>query len=372
LENLNIAFVHFWTLRLPRGVETLTLSLANALARQGHSVSILCARRMREPLVAPLPQVRVQEFPTFRYFEAATIVPFYAQALLRGRYDVVVTFFADFGEGRAFQWVAPFIKFKHVLYLTFPVESAPHRYDAYKKFGWDKRADVLLADAAYTARTGAEFFGRPVQVLPSGTDPARFMPDAKKRAEGRARFGFGADQVVLLNVAALEKRKGAWRVIEALPQLRAQCPNVRYLVMGGGPELEPLQARAEALGVSDVVVFGGTTNDLLPIYNAADIFVLLSDAEAGSIAVLEAMACGLPVVASASGGFDEVVTLETGCLVERDDGATVTGALGALAAAPEQRTEMGRAGRQRILKRFSWGSIAADFVQSVGDVQRNS
>jgi glycosyltransferase involved in cell wall biosynthesis len=64
---VKIAFLHFWTLRLPRGVETLTLSLANALAAQEHAVAILCAKRTREPLVKPAANVRVREFPTFRY-----------------------------------------------------------------------------------------------------------------------------------------------------------------------------------------------------------------------------------------------------------------------------------------------------------------
>ena len=355
---MNIAFLHFWTLRLPRGVETLTLSLANALAVQGQDVSILCARRTREPLIAPHPQVRVHEFPTFRYFETTTIVPFYAWALVRGHYDAVITFFADFGEGRAFQLSAPFTRFQHVLYLTFPYESAPHRYQAYKQFGWDKRADLVLADAAYTARTGQEFFGRSVQVLPSGTDPARFNPDATKRSEGRAQFGLVADDLVILNVAALERRKGAWRVLEALPQVRAACPRVRYLVMGEGAERANLEQRAVELGVRDAIVFGGTTNDLTPVYNAADIFVLLSDAEAGSIALLEAMASGLSVIVSDTPGMREIVDDGCGRYVALDDTSALAQSVLALAKDVELRQTLGMNGRERIKREYSWATLA--------------
>lgn len=357
--------MHFWTLRLPRGVETLTLSMANALASQGHDISILCAKRTREPLVAPLPQVCAHEFPTFRYFEATTIVPFYAQALMRERHDVVVTFFADFGEGRALQLAAPFVKPRHVLYLTFPYASAPHRYHAYKKFGWDKRADVLLADAAYTAADGEKFFGRPVSVLPSGTDPSRFKPDVTRRAATRARLGFQLDDVVLLNVSALERRKGTWRVIEALPQIRAHCPRARYLVMGEGPERAKLEQRAQELGLCDAVVFGGTTNDLTPIYNAADIFVMLSDEEAGSLALLEAMASGLPTIVSDTGGFDEVVSSNSGRKVSAESAAEFTKVVFELVLDKNLRAEMGGFARRKVIEDFSWRQIATNLVANL-------
>ncbi len=362
---MKIAFLHFWTLRLPRGVETLTLSLANALTAQGHDVSILCAKRTREPLVAPTPNVRVHEFPTFRYYETKTIVPFYAWALAQGRYDVVVTFFADFGEGRAFQMATPFTKFKHVLYLTFPYPSAPHRYHAYKKFGWDKRADILLADAAYTAADGSKFFGRPVSVLPSGTDPERFKPDAEKRAAMRARLGFGENDVVLLNVSALERRKGTWRVVEALPEIRAQCPHVRYLIMGEGPERDNLERRAIELGVRDVVLFGGTTNDLTGYYNASDIFVMLSDGEAGSVALLEAMASGLPAVVSDTGGFAETVNTSCGVRVDISSTPTVIALLQRLVCDANERATLGRRASEVVREKFAWDGLVARFQQLV-------
>lgn len=360
---MKIALLHFWTLRLPRGVETLTQSLGNALAEQGHTVTLICAQGTRKPPVEPSPRVRVKAFPTFRYHEATTIIPFYAQELVRGQYDVIVAFFADFGEGRALQLAKRYVHSRLMLYLTFPYESAPHRYAAYKRFGWDKRADVVLADAAYTAERGAEFLGRPVVVLPSGTDPERFRPDPSKRAAVRARFGFGERDTVLLNVSALERRKGTWRVVEALPAVLEQSPNMRYLIMGEGTERETLERRVGELGIGAAVRFAGTTSDLTGIYNAADIFVMLSDEEAGSIALLEAMASGLPVVVSANGGFGEVVDTESGMLVERDDCAAVSHAIVTLARDADLRTGMGAHGRARILAEYSWGRLAQKFEE---------
>ena len=339
----------------------MTLSLANALAERDSDVSILTARRTRKPLVDPAPRVRVHEFPTFRYYEAKTIIPFYVAELVRGHYDIVVTFFADFGEGRALQLVAPFVKPSLVLYLTFPYESAPHRYHAYQQFGWHRRADLILADAKYTAERGAEFFHRPVSVLPSGTNPNRFKPDPQKRAAMRAKLGIAERAPVLLNVSALERRKGTWRAIEALPQIRARCPDVRYLIMGEGSERAGLEKRAVESGVRDAIIFGGTTADLPPCYNAADIFVMLSDGEAGSIACLEAMASGLPAVVSNTGGFDEVVNSSNGRIVDVNEFQNIADVMVELADNAELRMQLGMAGRTTIIENFSWERIAEKF-----------
>ena len=98
--------MHFWTLRLRRGVETMVLSLANELAKQGHDVSLLTARQTQAPMVEPSARVHLKQFPTFRYYEFVTIAPLYARDLARFRYDAVVVFFADFGEAAALRFAS--------------------------------------------------------------------------------------------------------------------------------------------------------------------------------------------------------------------------------------------------------------------------
>lgn len=359
---MKIAFVHFWTLRLRRGVETLVLSLANELAGQGHDVSILTARQTQSPMVEPSAQVHLKQFPTFRYYEFATIAPRYARDLVRSRYDAVIVFFADFGEATALRLAAPWTKHRLVLYLTFPVEAAPHRYEAYRRAGWGKRATRILADARYTAQRGEKFFHRPVDVLPSGTDPERFKPDEARRASTRRELGLSDDEVVLLNVAALEGRKGAWRMIETLPNVRAQTPNVRYLILGEGSQRKALERRVEELNLKESVIFAGTTSDLPRYYNAADIFVMLPDAEAGSVACLEAMASGLPVVVSNTGGFGEVVDESCGRMVDVHDTDMIVSTIATLARVRMQQRQMGEAGRRIVIEKFAWARIAERFA----------
>jgi glycosyltransferase involved in cell wall biosynthesis len=360
---MKIAFIHFWTLRMRRGVETMTVSLANELAKCGVEVSILTARQTQEPLVKSSNHVRVKQFPTFRFFEFTTIVPFYALNLAHEQYDVVVVFFADFGEGRALQLAARFTRPRLFLYLTFPYESAPHRYHAYERWGFGQRAEKILADAEFTARRGEEFFRRPVQVLPSGTDPDRFRPDAEKRAMTRLQLGLRDDDFVLLNVSALEERKGTWRVIEALPAMLAQCPNVRYLILGKGSEETHLRQRVAALGLESRVIFAGTTTDLAPYYSAADIFVMLPDAEAGSLACLEAMSSGLPIVVSRTGGFTEVMDESIGRIVDMNDSAATVHAVLELASDGALRKRLGVAGRATVIENFSWGRLAEQLLK---------
>lgn len=337
-----------------RGVETMVLSLSNELVERGVDVSILAARQTQTPLVTPAPQVKVKQFPTFRFFEFLTIAPMYAADLIREHYDIIIVFFAEFGEGQALRFAAPFARPRLMLYLTFPYEAAPHRYEAYARWKMGGRAAAILADAEYTARRGSEFFHRPVQVLPSGTDPQRFKPDAVRRKSLRAKLGYGGEDIVLLNVSALEARKGVWRVIEAMHEIYKAYPNVRYLILGEGSERRALEQRVRELGLESAILFAGTTDNLAPYYNAADIFVMLPEAEAGSIALLEAMSSSLPCIVSDTGGFGEVISPKNGRLANPGNGDEIVATILELASDPRLRESLGEAGRTTVIERYSW------------------
>lgn len=345
-----------------RGVETLVLSLSNELARQGIDVSILTPRQTQPPLVQLLPQVHLRQFPTFRYFESYTIVPFYVETLLREKYDWVVVFFADFGEGLALRLASPLVQPKMMLYLTFPYESAPHRYRAYLKWQWDRQATQILADAAYTAREAEALFRRKILTLPSATDPQRFQPNSVTRAMMRRQLGLSEDAVVLLNVAALERRKGIWRVLQILPQVVASCPQVRYLILGDGPQEKELRQQVVDLKLEAIVQWIGSVSELPKYYCAADIFVMLPDEEAGSIACLEAMASGLAVLVSASGGFDEVVSNDRGWRVDINNPEEIIAKLIALSDDVNLRRRLGHTARQAVIEEYSWESIASRMI----------
>jgi glycosyltransferase involved in cell wall biosynthesis len=365
---MRIAFWHFYTFRLFRGIETLVISLANALVERGVDVSLITATPTLQPLVKPDRRVQIYAYPTGRYYNHLTIAPFYAAHFLRHRYDSVVTFFADFGEAPTLRLLGSKLDLPLALYLCYPYSAVPHRYRSFQRLGWDRSARHVLADASWIAREAEDLFQRPVPVVPVGTDPARFQPDPSLRAAFRRKHGYRDDDIVLLNVSALEPRKGVRRSIQAMERLRDRAPNLRFFILGQGDDEPHLRGMVEAAGLSNRVIFGGVTAQLEAYYNMADIFVMLPDAEANSIAVHEAMSCGLPVVVSNSGGFAESVAATAGYLVPFEQPAEIDGALLRLATDPDRRRVMGAAARAHVIAHHSWDQVAARFLDCLVQV----
>ena len=170
------------------------------------------------------------------------------------------------------------------------------------------------------------------QVVGNGVDADRFTP--VPRNEARSRFGLPETAKVLITVGGLVERKGFHRVIACLPELLKSHPDLHYLVVGGpcpeGDMSQALKAQATALGVAERVHFLGSLppDELKWPLSAADVFVLSTRNEGWANVILEAMACGLPAVASDVGGNREVVCRpELGEIVPFDDQPALTLAL---------------------------------------------
>lgn len=153
--------------------------------------------------------------------------------------------------------------------------------------------------------------GDKILVVGNGVDTARFQRVDRRMA--RQRLGLAIDAPVLVSVGALVERKGFHRVLECLPALRQRFPGLRYLIVGGpGPEGDwtaRLRDSVRDLGLQDCVEFLGTVapEELKVPLSAADLFVLATRNEGWANVILEAMACGLPVVTTDVGGNAEVV-----------------------------------------------------------------
>jgi glycosyltransferase involved in cell wall biosynthesis len=155
-------------------------------------------------------------------------------------------------------------------------------------------------------------------------------------------------------VARLHRQKGLGDLLAAVAWVRERVPDVRLLLIGEGELRDELEAQARALGLSGAVIFAGIRTDVAEIVAALDIFVLPSLWEGTSNAVLEAMAAGLPIVATAVGGTPEVVVDGvTGLLVPPRDPSALAGALVTLLQDADLRHRMGRAGRERVKQYFS-------------------
>ncbi len=190
----------------------------------------------------------------------------------------------------------------------------------------------------------------PIDVIPNGIDVERFRP--LPRAPG--------DTVRVVTVARLIPRKAIHLLIEALAQLRNS--SWRLTIVGDGPERERLSILTEQKGIHERVEFSGDMDrrriaELLP---ECDLFVLPSLAEGMSNAALEAMACGLPVLLTETGGSDELVN-ENGTVVPCGDVEALRKALEHLLANREQWGEMGRRSRE-IAESLSWSATARRYI----------
>jgi glycosyltransferase involved in cell wall biosynthesis len=194
---------------------------------------------------------------------------------------------------------------------------------------------------------------RPERVitLHNGIDVARFASD--ERCAARAELGLAPEAPVLVTVAVQREPKGIQHMLAALRTVSLAAPRVRYLLVGDGPYRPVLQEEAERLGVSSRVIFAGARDDVSRMLAAADIFVLPSLTEALPTVLAEAMAAGLPVVATTVGGIPEMARHgETALLVPPADPAALAEAIRRLLANPRQAAAMGLAGRRRAADLF--------------------
>ncbi len=199
-----------------------------------------------------------------------------------------------------------------------------------------------------------------ISLVRSGVEVPAGLPGAAGRAAARARFGVG-DEVALGVVAALERRKGHDVLLRAIAGLGGQ-PSIRCLFCGDGSQRASLERLAHDLGIAAHVRFLGEQRQVADVLAALDLFVMPSRHEGLGVALLEAMAMALPVVASAVGGLPEAVDPgRTGLLVPAEDADALGAAVRELAGDLERARRMGLAGRERVAAEFSMEAMAVGY-----------
>jgi glycosyltransferase involved in cell wall biosynthesis len=170
----------------------------------------------------------------------------------------------------------------------------------------------------------------------------------------RRNWDFDNGIPVIGTVGRFVEPKGYPHLLDAMVRIQAHLPDVKVLLVGDGVLRRPMEEKAEALGLSDAVIFTGIRRDVPEILALLDVFVLPSLWEGLPIALLEAMAAGLPVVATRVGGVPEVVVDGvTGLLVPPRDPEALSEAILTLLQDPDLRQKMGQAGQDRVREYFS-------------------
>lgn len=221
---------------------------------------------------------------------------------------------------------------------------APHRW----------RLDMKIARATFVAcisnfaRAQAMNFSdqahwHKLKIVHCGVDPVRYRSAPKSRGKN------------LLFVGRLAAVKGVPVLFEALQNVLKTHPNVHLTLIGDGPERAELEAKSVRMGLAPALTFAGykSQDEVANALGAADVFVLPSFAEGVPVVLMEAMAAGLPVIATTVGGVGELVTHgESGLLVPPGDWRALANALCNLLADPERRADMGVVGAAKVAAEF--------------------
>lgn len=194
-----------------------------------------------------------------------------------------------------------------------------------------------------------------VDVVSNGVDTTHFVPRRVQRGEPTAR---------VVHVGRLDQLKGQDVLLAAMPMVRRDIPKVKLTVVGDGPTRGRLETQARHLAIDDLVQFVGAVADVRPFLNDADLFVLPSRSEGISLALLEAMATGLPCVATDVGGNREVIASERcGQLVLPEQPDRLAAAIVAALSHPDRSAAQGAAARREVEERFAFERTVAAYTE---------
>lgn len=197
-----------------------------------------------------------------------------------------------------------------------------------------------------------------VVVIPNGVDPDK-IDIPLTRAEARERLGIPAEYFLIGTVARLEEQKGLRYLLDAVRILREGGKKAYLLVAGSGREEVRLREQAARDGIEDAVFFLGARRDVAELYRAMDVFALSSLWEGGPITLIEAMASGLPVVATPVGIVPEIVRDGVnGFIVPLREPAVLGEALWRVREDPARAEAMGREGRATVRGRYTHRHVA--------------
>jgi teichuronic acid biosynthesis glycosyltransferase TuaC len=232
-----------------------------------------------------------------------------------------------------------------------------------------RRADAVIAVAQALKDVMVDLgcSAEKITVIPNGVDPVKFRPQARLTA--RQKLELPSDRPIVLSVGNLLENKGFQILIEMASRLRRRRPDLLFIIVGDGTKRSRLEAQIRSLDLqNNVSLVGARPHEELPAwYSAADLFCLASEREGCPNVLLEALACGCPVIATNVGGIREIVTSPSlGILVGRTPEA--------FEAAIDQalRRQWNRDAIAAHGRAYSWDNVAASLLDVYSGVVARS
>ncbi|HEY2434199.1 MAG TPA: glycosyltransferase [Vicinamibacterales bacterium] len=343
----------------PGGLERLVCDLSVATARMGARVFVYCLDEKGRLAPALESEGIAVKLVGRRAGLGLGLIPRLRRLLLADKIDVLHTHGVD-----------PMLYAGWAARLAgTPVRVHTQHDTMLETKGWRHRLKFRLAGPAFhsvvavsrmTEQIVARHYrGRGLRTIANGIDVERFR--VRTGAEDGERRTAGAG-LVIGTVARLAPEKAIDSLIDAFSTVQRAIPNCRLVIVGDGPERESLHARVRELRLESRVEFAGHQQSVERFVRDFDLFVLPSRTEGIPLAMLEAMATGIPVVATAVGGVPEVIVNgESGVLVAPNDSLALSAALIRVLSDPTLRARLGESGAKQVRGSFSLASMAARY-----------
>lgn len=337
------------------GLEKVVKNLCESLRERGHRVNLIDGAGTEQEagefrsIRLDLPRLNSVGLPRVEtVFKSLVSLLRIVRALLRLQPDVVNCHYPLI-NGLYFLLLKPFFRYRLVVSVhgSDLRRATSLRCRALRWLFWG--ADVVTAVSKSLASDVLDLYPHaPIRVVYNGIDVAYWMR-AKDQKTKR-------NKQVITVVGALRYAKGQDVLIRALPQINQKFPRARLLLIGEGKKREEYMRLVQDLGVAERVLFAGELDreGVRDRLGETDVFVLPSRHEGFGIALVEAMAVGIPVVGTRVGGIPEVIGEKAGYLVPPDDEETLANTLiSILSFSPEKLDRLGQAAQQRA-RRFEW------------------
>jgi len=353
------------------GAEILTHELSQALTKKGHEVTVVC----REPDGGEVDDFEIQDIKIHRILASSgrtrflrKVISFY-RFLRHNKFDVIHAHFIISGGtlgliGKLFG--IPVIVTAHESLTLREFRTRLNKIMVVIARLTLKTIDflVVVSDSMTKDAIDAGCSASKVGVVYNGIDL-----DKIHSSEGTAilqKYGIAKDDFIILFLGRLLPVKCPDDLVKAFPKVVQKVPNARLIFAGRGEEEMKLKGLVSDSGLNDKVIFAGfvSEDEKWDLLKRCDVFVLPSIIEGHPITVIEAMACGKPVIATNVGPFPEIISNEeTGLLVPLHAPDALADAIIELALDEERRLEMGKMAKKDIEERFDINKIADDYLE---------
>ena len=361
------------------GVEEVTYDVAQELVKLGHRVAVITLDTCNAGQIETLDGIHVYRARPFELTGtlgvqsviSTEVVKLMREVCRKEQSDVLhannLYFFTTIAACLNLRALRkPLITTLHIGSIAEMKGNARYAAGLYERSigRWILRKSNRIVAVSQAVKRYAESLGvepRKVSVVPNSVDILKFRPVSRgDRRDGTVRVGF---------IGRLISNKGPQYLVDAAPRILRDFSNVQFTVAGNGPMLADLEHRVHQLGVENAFRFLGTVPSNAEFLRSCDIMVRPSLTDGMPITVLEAMACGIPTVASRVGGTSEILEDgDTGFLVEPRNVDELVSRISSLVADSNLRTEMGGRARKFIEKYYSWNQVAAQLSVIYQDV----